>query len=59
MNLNGTECRMVMTSVSGHLLGYEFTGNYRKWQGCNPVELFDVPVLKSCPENMLPIKVSS
>ena len=24
-------CAMVMTSVSGHLLGLEFVGQYRKW----------------------------
>ena len=24
-------CSMVMTSVSGHLLGLEFVGQYRKW----------------------------
>lgn len=41
---------MVMTSVSGHLLGYEFTGAYRKWQGCHPLSLFDAPVSKQCSE---------
>ncbi|XP_029663967.1 DNA topoisomerase 3-alpha [Formica exsecta] len=43
-------CQMVMTSVSGHLLGYEFTGAYRKWQGCHPLSLFDAPVSKQCSE---------
>ena len=47
---------MLMTSVSGHLLGYEFMGAYRKWQGCHPLRLFDAPVVKECPENFLPIK---
>ena len=28
LNHNST---MIMTSVSGHLLNYEFTGQYRKW----------------------------
>lgn len=30
-NLFNQRCRMVMTSVSGHLLNLEFIGSYRKW----------------------------
>jgi len=29
--LFGENCRMIMTSLSGHLLNYEFVGFYRKW----------------------------
>ncbi|XP_014209436.1 DNA topoisomerase 3-alpha [Copidosoma floridanum] len=43
-------CQMIMTSVSGHLLTYEFGGNYRKWYGCPPLSLFDAPVMKMCKE---------
>ncbi|XP_058807359.1 DNA topoisomerase 3-alpha [Phymastichus coffea] len=43
-------CKMIMTSVSGHLLTYEFTGAYRKWYGCPPLSLFDAPVVKQCIE---------
>ncbi|KAL6425769.1 hypothetical protein ACFW04_009678 [Cataglyphis niger] len=50
VQLWGQNCQMVMTSVSGHLLGYEFTGAYRKWQGCHPLSLFDAPVSKQCSE---------
>ncbi|XP_052784926.1 DNA topoisomerase 3-alpha-like [Mya arenaria] len=49
-------CNMVMTSVSGHLLGLEFTGQYKKWHACSPVSLFDAPVEKYCPENFIDIK---
>lgn len=50
---------MVMTSVSGHLLSYEFVGAYRKWQGCHPLSLFDAPIIKQCPEeNSIKIKKS-
>ncbi|XP_066595164.1 DNA topoisomerase 3-alpha [Prorops nasuta] len=50
-------CEMIMTSVSGHLLGYDFQGIYRKWQSCNPLSLFDAPVFKSCTnENLINIK---
>lgn len=30
-NLFNTNCKMVMTSVSGHLLTLEFVSDYRKW----------------------------
>ncbi|KMQ86449.1 dna topoisomerase 3-alpha-like protein [Lasius niger] len=57
VQLWGQNCQMVMTSVSGHLLGYEFTGAYRKWQGCHPLSLFDAPVSKQCSEdNYIKIK---
>jgi len=39
---------MVMTSVSGRLLGYEFTGSYHKWYGCHPLSLFDASISKQC-----------
>ncbi len=54
MNQN---CQMSMTSVSGHLLNYEFDQNYRKWHSCDPVELFDAPVIKGCQDSMKDIKV--
>jgi len=50
---------MVMTSVSGHLLGYEFQGQYRSWNYCSPLELFDIPVVKECPKDFINIKVSN
>lgn len=48
VQLWGQNCQMVMTSVSGHLLNYEFIGTYRKWQGCHPLTLFDAPLSKQC-----------
>lgn len=57
VQLWGQNCQMVMTSVSGHLLGYEFTGAYSKWNGCHPLSLFDAPVFKQClGENYVKIK---
>ncbi|CAG2054781.1 unnamed protein product, partial [Timema podura] len=56
--LMGERCQMIMTSVSGHLLGLEFVGNFRNWQGCNPLALFDAPVMKQCSQDYEPIKVS-
>ncbi|ODN03898.1 DNA topoisomerase 3-alpha [Orchesella cincta] len=45
------QCQMTMTSVSGHLLGHEFDARFRKWHSCDPVELFDAPVVKNCRED--------
>ncbi|XP_041978680.1 DNA topoisomerase 3-alpha [Aricia agestis] len=52
----GQNCEMVMTSVSGHLLGLEFVSSYKSWQSCNPLTLFEAPVFKYCPENYEKIK---
>lgn len=46
-----------MTSVSGHLLNYEFVAAFRNWASCNPVSLFDAPIMKTCPTNYQKIKV--
>ena len=48
---------MIMTSVSGHLLNYEFDALHRNWKNCNPSELFTAPVTKQCNPDMLNIKV--
>lgn len=50
------QVKMSMTSVSGHLLALEFIGMFKKWNSCNPVDLFSVPVQKYCPESYLDIK---
>lgn len=55
----GSPSTMIMTSVSGHLLGYEFQGSYRSWTSCSPLELFHIPVVKECPKDFLNIKVSN
>ncbi|XP_037958363.1 DNA topoisomerase 3-alpha [Teleopsis dalmanni] len=52
----GRKCKMVMTSVSGHLLHLEFLQSYRNWRNVDPQSLFDAPVRKSCGEDYLPIK---
>ncbi|XP_035721138.1 DNA topoisomerase 3-alpha-like isoform X1 [Vespa mandarinia] len=48
VHLWNEDCQMIMTSVSGHLLNYEFVGAYKKWQACHPLSLFDAPVMKNC-----------
>lgn len=54
--VRGQNAQMVMTSVSGHLLGFEFAYQFRNWQQCNPEDLFEAPVMKICSENMTKIK---
>ncbi|XP_029713941.2 DNA topoisomerase 3-alpha [Aedes albopictus] len=55
-SIRGQQVQMVMTSVSGHLLNHEFLPSFRGWHSCNPEQLFDAPVRKSCTENMDKIK---
>ena len=33
-----------MTCVAGHILQHDFSDTHRKWQSCDPFELFDAPV---------------
>ncbi|CAD5122782.1 DgyrCDS11189 [Dimorphilus gyrociliatus] len=47
---------MIMTSVSGHLLTWEFTPQFTNWRSCNPVQLFTAPVYKKCPPDFEGIK---
>lgn len=44
---NFGNCDMMMTSVSGHMKESDFTGDFRKWRGCRPNDLFErAPVIK-------------
>ena len=55
-NLFNNNCTNHMSSLSGHLMNYEFIGSYKKWQGCNPLSLFSCPIEKVVTENGLKIK---
>ena len=50
--LRGENVQMVVTSVSGHLMGLDFAQSHRKWKSCLPGELFDAPIEKCVPEKM-------
>lgn len=56
MNVRGQDCKVVFTSVSGHLLNHEFTLQHRKWLSCDPETLFDAQIVKFCPEKFINIK---
>ena len=55
-NVWNRNCKMIMTSVSGHLLTNEFYQSHRSWQSCQPYALFDAPVKKGCSEDFRSIK---
>lgn len=55
-NLFNQNVKMSVTSVSGHLLSSDFVGNYKKWQGVNPVTLFEAPINKFVAEDYQNIK---
>ncbi|TDG42742.1 hypothetical protein AWZ03_010848 [Drosophila navojoa] len=54
--VRGRNAKMVMTSVSGHLMELEFLQSYRNWRNVDPRSLFDAPIRKTVSENFLPIK---
>ncbi|CAI9578073.1 unnamed protein product [Staurois parvus] len=55
-HLFGKDVSVIMTSVSGHLLGMDFQRHLKSWHSCNPVSLFDAEVEKFCPDDMINIK---
>lgn len=48
--IQGTPCDMVFTSVAGHLMELDFTQQHKRWHSCNPVDLYNAPVVKSVPD---------
>ncbi|KAH8273722.1 hypothetical protein KR018_010734 [Drosophila ironensis] len=55
-NVRGQNAKMVMTSVSGHLMQLEFQVSYRNWRVVDPRSLFDAPIKKSVGKDYEPIK---
>ncbi|XP_042483254.1 DNA topoisomerase 3-alpha-like [Macadamia integrifolia] len=54
--IRGQRCRMLFTSVTGHLMELEFEDRYRKWHSCDPADLYHAPVRKFVPQDKLDIK---
>lgn len=52
----GGRCDMTMTSVSGHLLEFDFWGDQYGWSRCQPQDLFDAPIQEQVPKNNIPIE---
>ncbi|XP_037816202.1 DNA topoisomerase 3-alpha-like [Lucilia sericata] len=51
--VQGIKSEMIMTSVSGHLMSFEFPSNYSTWDDVDPQSLFDAPVHKACSEKYI------
>ncbi|XP_048233864.1 DNA topoisomerase 3-alpha isoform X7 [Ricinus communis] len=54
--INGQNCHMLVTSVTGHLMELEFDDRFRKWHSCDPADLYHAPVRKFVPEDKTNIK---
>ncbi|KAG2543263.1 hypothetical protein PVAP13_9NG735900 [Panicum virgatum] len=54
--IHGQVCRMLVTSVTGHLMELEFEDRFRRWHSCDPADLFHTPVRKSVPQDKQAIK---
>lgn len=39
--------KMIITSVTGHMMELEFEAAYKGWNSCQPAELFDAPLNKT------------
>jgi DNA topoisomerase III len=50
--LEGQRCDNVVTSVSGHLMEIDTPASHRGWRSCDPVELFDVELVKDVRKDM-------
>jgi len=46
-NLNGENCDMVVTAVIGHLMNYDFSQEYQNWRSCQPMKLFEAPIVRN------------
>ncbi|KAG1812148.1 DNA topoisomerase [Suillus subaureus] len=44
-----TNSQFTVTAVSGHLLAHDFPEEYRQWNSCDPITLFDAPIHSSVP----------
>ncbi|XP_011031137.1 PREDICTED: DNA topoisomerase 3-alpha isoform X1 [Populus euphratica] len=55
-SINGQQCHMLVTSVTGHLMEVEFEDRFRKWHSCDPADLYTAPIRKYVPEDKLDIK---
>jgi len=54
--VRGQNAKMVMTSVSGHMMQLAFQVSYKNWRTVDPRSLFDAPVKKGVGSDYEPIK---
>jgi DNA topoisomerase-3 len=51
--IDAFKVHMSFTSVSGHLMTNDYTEQYRGWNSCDPIQLFEAPIIKYVPEVIL------
>ena len=47
---DGERVRMIVTSVLGHLSEIKFDAAHQPWKACDPIKLFDAPIVQTIPE---------
>ncbi|KAK8951975.1 hypothetical protein KSP39_PZI003183 [Platanthera zijinensis] len=55
-SISGQPCHMLMTSVTGHLMEVDFDDRFRKWNSCDPADLYHAPIRKYVPQDKLDLK---
>ena len=45
----GQNVNVIFTAVAGHLFQINFSGDYSKWNGVNPNDLFTAPIVTTVP----------
>ncbi|XP_020104572.1 DNA topoisomerase 3-alpha [Ananas comosus] len=55
-SIGGRPCLMLFTSVTGHLMELDFDDRFRKWNSCDPTDLYHAPLRKLVPQDKLDIK---
>ncbi|EJU05529.1 prokaryotic type I DNA topoisomerase [Dacryopinax primogenitus] len=46
---------ITVTSVAGHLMESDFSDDYRRWESCDPADLFDAPIITAVRKDGGPI----
>ena len=46
-DVGGKRKQMIVTSVTGHIMNIDFAESHRHWTSCDPVQLFEAPIIKS------------
>ena len=55
-SFQGRNASMIMTSVTGHMMGNEFDENTKIWNGVDPVVLFDAEIKREVKKESLGIE---
>ncbi|XP_014554235.1 hypothetical protein COCVIDRAFT_28628 [Bipolaris victoriae FI3] len=48
---NWGQCSVTFTCVAGHIVAQDFNDRYKKWHSCQPVSLFEAPIVSGIAED--------